>query len=291
MSQLLQELCDLLILERIEENTFRGRSQNIGTGMVFGGQVLGQAINAAQKTVANDRNIHSAHAYFLRPGDYNLPIMYSVDRTRDGRSYSSRTITAIQKGQPIFTMMCSFQVEEASDLHYSSQITIPHFTSENFEEINLENESLAERSVRSKILSNQPFLLRIPKEETSDQAHHDIQESYWIKTNEPLEKERLSQQSLLAYTSDFRLLTSTLRPVNYRYRLTEVNLATICHSIWFHREFSLNEWLFVQCDPLSVGNGRGLSKGSIYREDGKLVATTMQEGVVRKTLEGTSEKP
>ncbi|MGS2717583.1 acyl-CoA thioesterase [Eionea flava] len=284
MSILLHELSDLLTLERIEENTFRGRSQNIGTGMVFGGQVLGQAISAAQETVAIDRKIHSAHAYFLRAGDYHLPIMYSVDRTRDGRSYSSRTITAIQNGQPIFTMMCSFQTKEESDLHYSSNTVIPNFNEGSFEEINLESESLAERSVRSKILSNQPFLLRIPKEETNGQVHHEIQENYWIKANHSLQENTLLQYSLLAYTSDFRLLTSTLRPVNYRYRLNEVSLATVCHTIWFHREFSLNNWLFVQCDPLSVCNGRGLSKGSIYREDGKLVATTMQEGVVRKSL-------
>jgi acyl-CoA thioesterase-2 len=282
MTTLLQELIDLLTVERIEENTFRGNSRNIGTGMVFGGQVLGQAISAAQKTVAEERRIHSAHAYFLRAGDYNLPIMYSVDRTRDGRSYSSRTISAIQNGQPIFTMMCSFQIRENSDLHYSSETHLPAFNASTLEEINLEDESLAERSVRSKILTNQPFILRIPKEKKDNIAPQDTQENYWIKANDRVKENPLLQHALLAYTSDFRLLTSALRPVNYRYRLNEISLATLCHSIWFHRDFSMNDWLFTQCDPLSVGNGRGLSKGSIYRDDGKLVATTMQEGVIRK---------
>ena len=282
MTRLIQDLIELLTLEKIEENTFRGNSRDIGTGMVFGGQVLGQAISAAQKTVAEDRKIHSAHAYFLRAGDYNLPIMYSVDRTRDGRSYSSRTISAIQNGRPIFTMMCSFQIKEESELQYSREIHIPDYDSEKFEEIDLENESLEARSVRSKILTNQPFLLRIPKEDRDNTDQQDTQENYWIKTNHTIEENPLLHLPLLAYTSDFRLLTSALRPVNYRYRLKEMNLATLCHSIWFHRDFSMNSWLFTQCDALSVCNGRGLSKGSIYGEDGKLIATTMQEGVIRK---------
>jgi len=284
MTRLIQELVELLTLEKIEENTFRGNSRDIGTGMVFGGQVLGQAISAAQKTVATERKIHSAHAYFLRAGDYNLPIMCSVDRTRDGRSYSSRTISAIQNGQPIFTMMCSFQIEEDSDLQYSSETHIPDYNSEKLEEIDLENESLEARSVRSKILTNQPFLLRIPKEKRDYKDQQDTQENYWIKTNHTIEENPLLHLPLLAYTSDFRLLTSALRPVHHRYRLKEMNLATLCHSIWFHRDFSMNNWLFTQCDPLSVSNGRGLSKGSIYAENGKLIATTMQEGVIRKIL-------
>ncbi|MFT6221586.1 MAG: acyl-CoA thioesterase-2 [Candidatus Endobugula sp.] len=279
MTTLLNELMNLLSLEQIEENIFRGKSHNVGTGVVFGGQVLGQAISAAQATVDPERKIHSAHAYFLRAGDYNAPIVYMVDVSRDGSTYSARTISAIQHGKPIFTMMCSFQCSEKSDLHYSTEITLPSFDKKFYEEVNLEHESLEQRSVRSKILNNQPFCLRFPKE---DNESTETMESYWIKTNQALNEDPLLHRSLLAYASDFRLLTSALRPVHYRYRLKEVKLATLCHSIWFHREFRMDKWLFTQCDPLSVSNGRGLSKGSIYNINGELIATTMQEGVIRK---------
>lgn len=279
MTVLLNQLIELLETEQVEERIFRGESQNAGTGSVFGGQVLGQAISVAQKTVDDTRSIHSAHVYFLRAGDHNAPIVYMVDATRDGRSYSSRTITAIQHGKPIFTMMCSFQCEEESDLEYTDSLETPDINAEHIVEIDLEHDSVEERSVRSKILSNQPFIMRVSKE---DLQQPEPLEDYWLRTSAPLNDDPLLHRSMLAYASDFRLLTSALRPVGYRYQLADITIATICHSIWFHREFRVDDWLFTRCEPLSVSNGRGLSKGSIYRDDGKLVATTMQEGVIRK---------
>ncbi len=276
------ELINLLQLEQIDNTSFRGFSQDIGTRQVFGGQVLGQAVSAAQRTVS-DRKIHSAHAYFLRPGDVNLPITYSVDITRDGRTYASRTVTATQKDDTIFTMMCSFQKEEHSELDYSRKIDERLLSHENTIEVNLERDPGIGDSDRSKISGGLPFLIRYP-DESLDIERGNIEpfERFWIKTHEEIPKIPELHHSILAYTSDFKLLTSNLRPVGYRFQLDKIALATICHSIWFHRGFTVDDWLFTLCEPLSVNNGRGISKGSIYNKQGILVATTMQEGVVRK---------
>ena len=278
MTSLLNELTELLQLEKIESNIFRGYSQNIGTGILYGGQVFGQAISAAQATVEG-RQVHSAHAYFLRAGDHDAPVIYMVDATRDGRSYSSRTVTAIQHGSPIFTMMCSFQTQEDSDLNFADQIDYAPLNMDKWIEIDLEQENETERSRRSVILNKQPFVIRFPDSEEERQAAF---ENYWIKTNSALPDHAALHQSIFSYTSDFRLLTSTLRSVGFRHKLKEIMLATICHAVWFHRPFKMDEWLFTQCEPLSVSNGRGIAKGSIYNKEGILVATSMQEGVVRK---------
>ena len=285
MMQLMNELMDLLELERIEDNIYRGYSQDIGTNMLYGGQVLGQAISAAQQTVS-DRKIHSAQAYFLRKGSHNLPVIYTVDSTRDGRTYSSRTVTAIQSGEPIFTMMCSFQEEEETDINFAHQIDVPQMDSPSIIEIDLEDEPVEERMARSKILNKQPFIIRFPAE---DMDSPNKIENYWLKANSKLPDGESLHQSLLAYSSDFRLLSSTLRPIGYRYKMQEIMLATICHSIWFHRDFKIDDWLYTRCEPLSISNGRGIAKGNIYDKQGLLIATTMQEGVIRQLKEGIEE--
>lgn len=277
MSQL-QDLINLLELEQINDGEFLGHSQDIGSKSVFGGQVLGQAISAAQKTVSG-RSIHSAHAYFLRPGDFTLPIMYSVDITRDGRSYSSRTITASQKGATIFTMMCSFQKDEESVFDYTQTLDTTAFFKKCDVGVNLGSDPTITQSIESKILNKQPLMIRFPNE--AKESAHPL-EQFCIKTSEPLPDKPDLHRSLLAYASDFRILASGLRPTGYRFRLDQVLLATICHGIWFHRDFRVDDWLFSVCEPLSVSNGRGLSRGSIYNQDGILVASTIQEGVIRK---------
>ncbi len=279
------ELINLLQLEQIDNNSFLGYSQDIGTGKVFGGQVLGQAVSAAQMTVT-DRKIHSAHAYFLRPGDVRLPIAYSVEVTRDGRTYSSRTVTATQQGETIFTMMCSFQKEESSALDYSREIDKSLLSHENTIEVNLEHDPGIGHSDRSKISDGLPFMIRYPDESQNiEQGTIETFERFWVKTNGEIPKTPELHYSILAYTSDFKLLTSNLRPVGYRFQLEKIILATICHSIWFHRDVVIDDWLFTLCEPLSVNNGRGISKGSIYNKQGILVASTMQEGVIRKIKE------
>lgn len=274
----LQQLITQLQLETIDDRIYRGTSVDVGTGMVFGGQVLGQAISAAQATV-NNRSLHSVHAYFLRPGNHDLPIIYTVDITRDGRSYSSRTVTATQTGKTIFTMMCSFHSGEDSELHYLQATEEQTPDDDTLIEMDLEEEWDIEHSSRRVVLNPQPFLIRSPIESIDANAPN---ECLWLRTKGDLPDDPKLHRSLLAYASDFRLLASTLRPVGYRYQLDTIMLATICHGIWFHQDFRMDDWLLTICEPLAVANGRGIAKGSIYNRHGILVATTMQEGVVRK---------
>lgn len=274
----LHNLIQLLELKQMSENEFIGNSQDIGSGRVFGGQVLGQAISAAQKTVAQ-RPIHSAHAYFLRAGDVTQAITYLVDNTRDGNSYSARTVTAMQKGKTIFTMMCSFQKKEESEFDYSQHIDADRFYEDCNVGVNLEKDPSIIQNIKSNLLNNQPLRIRFPSENKNTT---DTLERFCIKTNASLPDDADLHRSLLAYISDFRILASGLRPTGYRFRLDDIMMATICHGIWFHRECKLDDWLLICCEALSVSNGRSLSKGSIYNNDGILVASTIQEGVIRK---------
>ena len=284
-SPLLQNLLTLLEMEQLEENIFRGESQDLGTGRVFGGQVLGQAISAVQKSCP-ERFVHSAHAYFLRAGDCEKPIVYLVNKTRDGRTFSSRTVTAIQNGEPIFTLLCSLQGEEEGTFDFSldRDLTPCSFDSPDNGAISvdLENEGIDTfkyRNDRSKILQSLPFQITFPSEEADNQSQP---EQFWLRTSSEVPKNGGIHQSILAFASDFRLLPSTLRAVGYRYRVSEAMLATICHAIWFHRPSRVDDWMFHLSEPLSLSNGRGLARGEIYNSDGQLVASTMQEGVVRK---------
>jgi acyl-CoA thioesterase-2 len=279
MLQLMNELMDLLELETIEDNIFRGYSQDVGSNMLYSGQVLGQAIAAAQKTIVGGRRIHSAHAYFLQKGDHNSPVTYAVTNTMEGGSYSSRTVAASQDNKIIFTMMCSFESDEESSLSFAQEIDIPKMDPNTIIEIDLEEESIEEKRNRSKILNKQPFFIRFPKEDINQLSHL---EKFWLKANSKLPDNDELHRSILAYSSDFRLLASALRPIGYRYKLRNIMMATICHAIWFHREFKMDEWLYTQCEPLSISNGKGIAKGCIYNENGILVATTMQEGVIRE---------
>ncbi len=278
MSPVFKQLTDLLHIESIDKQLFRGISQDLGTGRIFGGQVLGQAIVAAQKTVT-DKKIHSAHAYFLRMGDHNLPVIYHVENTRDGRSYSSRTVSATQKGNIIFTMMCSFQLEEASEFEYAETASEDELALKEGVQIDLEDDSGAIDTHGKRVTIQQPFTIRLPKHSQDKQSPI---ERFNIKTNQSIASDQSLHNAIFAYLSDFRLLASTLRSVDYRFDIKETMLATICHTIWFHRDIKVDEWLHSIYEPISLTNGRGIAKGSIYNKDGLLLATTMQEGVVRK---------
>lgn len=278
MSAVFKKLSDLLHIEQIDTQLFRGISQDLGTGRIFGGQVLGQAIVAAQKTVT-DKKIHSAHAYFLRMGNHDLPVVYHVDNTRDGKSYSSRTVTATQQGNIIFTMMCSFQVDEVSEFDYAIVLDNHGLSLEDGIEINLEDNSSAVNSHGKKISAPQPFTIRLPNQATDIKSPT---ERFDIKINQTIPNDQSLHNAIFAYLSDFRLLASTLRSVDYRFKVKETMLATICHTIWFHRDIKVDEWLHSIYEPVSLINGRGIAKGAIYNKEGVLLATTMQEGVVRK---------
>ncbi len=276
MSVEIRSIQDILTLERIEEDIFRGQSQNIGTPQVYGGQVLGQAIAAAQVTIDN-RPVHSVHAYFLRKGDFNAPIIYKVDRNREGRSFAARRVVAIQHGKPIFTLAASFQVPEEG-LEYQDVLTLP-----NIDDATPLFPRKPEDSRRDgKIRPTHYFDMRVVDTPVGENSL-----SFWIKTRDTLPDDADLHREVLAYVSDFGLLYSALVPHGYNFLslkkpLSELALASIDHAIWFHRTFRADEWLFYQCVPVSTSGGRGLGRGSFIDVEGRLVATTIQEGLMRK---------
>ena len=284
MNPILEELVAHLALERLEENLFRGPSKDIGTNRVYGGQVLGQAIKAAQYTVEEDRNIHSLHAYFLREGDHDSPIIYEVDRSRDGRSFSARRVVAIQHGRPIFTLSASFQFSEEG-LEFgidAPDVPGPEDVSSVRDYETKYLDKLPEKFQRLLRLSA-PFDFKpLGLEETIKTGSFAACRHFWLKTIDGLPAEPQLHRSILAYVSDYGLLTTSLVPHGLRFPDTNLSLASIDHAMWFHRPFKMDEWLLYSCEAISTSNARGLARGHFFTQGGKLVATTSQEGLVRQ---------
>jgi acyl-CoA thioesterase-2 len=284
MSRVLTELVELLALERIEENLFRGQSQDLGWGLVFGGQVLGQALSAAVQTVPSDRNCHSLHAYFLRAGDARKPIVYNVDRIRDGKSFTTRRVVAVQFGQPIFNMSASFQIDEPGFEHADA---MPNVVGPDGLESELALwQKYAYRLpelTRSRALAERPIELRpvdpinpfSPEKCPPDHA-------VWVRATGPLPDEPALHRYLLAYCSDFSFITTALRPHGITWASPRMQVASVDHVMWFHRPFRMDDWLLhVIHSPFAAG-ARALVRGSIFSRDGQLVASTGQEGLVRQ---------
>ncbi len=292
MTPILQELVSLLELERLEDNLFRGPSRDIGTDRVYGGQVLGQAIKAAQYTVAEDRNIHSLHAYFLREGDHNHPIIYEVDPSRDGKSFSARRVVAIQHGRPIFTLSASFQLEEEG-LEYGivmPDVPAPDQLLSVREYETRHMERLPEKFRRLLSLSA-PFDLKpVEFDKHIDSDASSPSRHFWIKTVDQLPSEPQLHRSILAYISDYGLLTTTLVPHGLHFLDTNLIMASIDHAMWFHRPFRLDQWLLYSCEAIFTGNSRGLAKGNFFQQDGTLIASTSQEGLIRRLTTTKSQE-
>lgn len=284
MSQtIVGELIDLLSLERLEENLFRGQSRDIGTRYVFGGQVLGQALSAAQRTVEDQRIVHSLHAYFLRAGDVDAPIVYEVDRARDGKSFSVRRVVAIQHGQPIFNFAASFQVHESGVEHQLSMPEVPKP-----EELTppepLPPEALARIPVKLQrwLGMKGPFEFRhvYPRDELKRPKRPPFQH-VWFRLVDKASEDDALHRALLAYASDFHLIGTATLPHGISYLQHNVQIASLDHALWFHRPFRIDEWLLYSCDSPSAQSARGLTRGMIYTRDGVLVASTAQEGLIR----------
>jgi acyl-CoA thioesterase II len=283
MNPLVTELLDLLRLERLEDNLYRGQSRDIGTRYVFGGQVLGQALSAAQQTVDADRVVHSLHAYFLRAGDIEHPIVYDVDRTRDGGSFSVRRVTAIQHGKPIFVLASSFQQPEPGAEHQLSPPDVPK------PEDLLQGDPLDPATVSQLPAKMQRWLSRrgpfefrpvYPRDELKPTKRPPYQQ-VWFRLDEKLPDSPQLHQALLAYASDFHLIGTTTFPGGISYLQPNVQMASLDHAMWFHRPFRADQWLLYACDSPSAQGARGLARGSIYSHDGRLVASTAQEGLIR----------
>ncbi|WP_010203115.1 acyl-CoA thioesterase domain-containing protein [Salinibacterium sp. PAMC 21357] len=266
---------------RTNEDIFTGPSQWMPQGRVFGGQVLAQALVAAQRTLAADRIVHSMHGYFLRPGDINLPITFSVDRIHDGRSFSTRRTQAYQDGVPILSAIASFQDEDEGLDH---QIEMPSDLPDP-ESLPTTAESLAEldHPVARYWASERPFDMRYVPSPIfiSVEGGHVAHQAVWLKSVGPMPDDMNLHRAALAYASDYSILESIMRRHGLAWATPGIKVASLDHAMWWHREARVDEWLlYVQESPNAIG-GRGLSLGRIYDRAGRLIASVAQEGMVR----------
>lgn len=279
----LQDLLSVLELESLEVNLFRGESRDIGSPQVFGGQVLGQALVAAYRTVEPGRgDCHSLHAYFLRRGDFEAPIVYQVDRSRDGRSFTTRHVTAIQHGEQIFRLAASFQVPEPGLEHAADMPDVP--PPEAVKPYRPEDDPRLKalpEPVQRFLAHSRPFEFR-PVQEPNlvDPQPTAPAKQVWFRTVDRVPSDAgWLHRCLLAYVSDYNLMDTALRP--HGVPVSRLQLASIDHAMWLHRPCRVDDWLLYALDSPSASGGRGLSRGSIYTRDGRLVASTAQEGLMR----------
>jgi acyl-CoA thioesterase-2 len=285
----LEDLLTLLKLERIEDNIFRGESRDIGSAQVFGGQVLGQALSAAHHTV-DGRVAHSLHCYFLRRGDVSAPIVYEVDRARDGGSFSVRRVVAIQHGRPIFNLAASFQAVESGLEH---QAAMPDVDGpEGLADVIDVDPALVARQpekLRRFLLDERPFEFRPvrPLNFTQPKKLPPVKH-VWIKAVDRLPDSLSVHQNLLAYVSDYELLGTSVLPHGLSFGHGNVQMASLDHALWFHRELRVDEWLLYAFDSPNASGARGFARGQFFTTDGRLVASAAQEGLIRVLPEGAS---
>ncbi len=283
MSQPLDDLIDLLDLEPLEVNIYRGNSRDIGSGRVFGGQVLAQALVAARRTVEEPREAHSLHGYFILPGDVAAPIIYFVDRLRDGRSFTTRRVTAIQHGRAIFNLAVSFQVAETGLVHQTEppRVAAPDSLQSELELIR-DQAHLLPAEIRSIHTQDQPIDFRPvdPVDPFAPRRREPVKH-IWFRAEGEVDGPVSLQQAVLAYASDYGLLTTALMPHGLSLRSPNLQVASLDHSLWFHREFRVDEWLLYSIDSPTTGGSRGFTRGSIFNRGGELVASVAQEGLVR----------
>lgn len=277
-----KDLIDLLDLEPIEVNIFRGISPSDSWQRVFGGQVIGQALVAALRTV-EARVCHSLHAYFLRPGDPKVPILYEVDRSRDGGTFTARRVVAIQHGAPIFTLSASFQVPEEGLEHQFEMPDVPppeSLPTERERRLAIAEklpEEFRERYTKPRPIEQRPVNPPDPfRPEKREPVQH-----VWIKAVKPLPDDQALHQCVLAYASDMTLLDTCLLPHGISWFSGRLFSASLDHAMWFHQPFRADEWLLFTQDSLSSSGGRGLNRGSLFTRDGKLIASAVQEGLIR----------
>ncbi len=280
----MQDLIERLDLEKLEEDLFRGSSPQNGWQRVFGGLVIAQALMAAQRCVDPDRIVHSLHAYFMRPGDPSIPIVYQVERIRDGSSFTTRRVVAVQHGKAIFSMSASFQVEEPG---FDHQISIPN--------VPAPETLMGEAEFRAAFLAQAPDTVKkywgrerpieirptslthyLSREKLEPQAH------IWVKASGLVPDDRHYQAAILAYLSDMTLLDTSLYAHGTSIFDPELQVASLDHAMWFHRPCRLDDWLLYTQDSPSAAGARGMTRGSIFTRDGRLVASVAQEGLIRK---------
>jgi acyl-CoA thioesterase-2 len=283
-STAMEQLIATLDLEPIEVNLFRGNSPQVGWQRVFGGQVIGQALIAAQRTVEADRFVHSLHAYFMRPGDPSVPIVYQVERLRDGSGFNTRRVLAIQHGKGIFAMSVSFQIEEEG---FDHQISMP--------DVPPPETLLGEKEIKERYLAHAPEPIRRywererPIEIRPVSLTHyfsntklDPRQDVWVRATGPVPENRPYQAAVLAYLSDMTLLDAALFAHGTSIFDQSLQVASVDHAMWFHRPCKLDDWLLYTQDSPSASGARGMTRGSLFTRSGVLIASVAQEGLIRK---------
>lgn len=284
MADVVSNLIDLLKLESLGRNKFRGHSQDLGYAKLFGGQVIGQSLSAAVQTTDN-RMPNSLHAYFLRPGDAHSPIDFSVENVRDGHSFSIRRVIASQFDKPIIAMTASFHAHEDGFEH---QVAMPNVPGPEVlePELKIYRDHAAEipAAIRSLFTADRPIEYRIVEAQNPFRPRHGIAKRHmWIRSTAKLPNDPLIHQSMLAYTTDYGFLETALMPHGISIAYPGLQIASLDHAIWFHRPFRLDDWLLYVADSPTTGNSRGFVRGQIFDQAGRLVASTSQEGLIRVT--------
>ncbi len=281
---ILDELIHKLSLERLEVNLYRGESEDPGWGIVYGGHVLGQALSAAQHTVEPERTVHSLHAYFLRPGDVKVPIVYDVDRARDGSSFTTRRVTAIQHGEAIFNLAASFQKPELGLEHQDPMPVVPPP-----EEVPTDQERMASQAhrlpgaLRPRVVAPRPIEIRTVGEDNplGDVVGGSDRMVWFRAIHRVVDEQPGVHQALLAYASDMAFLTTALRPHGLSWLTPKMQIASLDHAVWFHAPFRADAWLLHVMHSARSSGARGIVTGRIFSRDGRLVASTAQEGLIR----------
>lgn len=283
MSRALGDLLHLLELEAAGDDVFVGESQDLGWGQVYGGQVLGQALSAAERTVESTRPAHSLHAYFLRSGKPSHPIEYRVERTRDGQSFSARRVRAEQNGRPIFFMGASFQHVENGLEHQDEMPAVPGPDGvKSFRELMQEFSNVLPEAMTDWPMMNSPIEMRPVKvANPMNPAPSEPLQHVWIRAESSLPDDPATHRHVLAYASDFFLLETALQPHGRTYWQNTTRMASIDHSMWFHHEFRFDDWLLYSMQSPSASGARGLVRGQLFDRGGRLVASVAQEGLMR----------
>jgi acyl-CoA thioesterase-2 len=277
----LERLLALLDLEKIEENIFRGTSADHRVQRVFGGLVLGQALMAAARTVDASRHCHSLHAYFLRPGNPRQPILYQVDRSREGTSFTARRVVAIQNGAPIFTLAASFQVVEPGfDHHAPMPQVLPPEALEDEQQVLLRDPGLS-AEMRAWVARERPFEIRAAVTRgLGDRPPRPPADYLWLRARGPLPDDPAIHRAMLAFVSDMTLLDTALLP-HGKSIFSKIQVVSLDHAMWFHRPFRADEWLLYAQDSPSASGARGFNRGALFTRHGVLVASVAQEGLIR----------
>lgn len=278
----------LFELEEIEQGLYRGNSWDLGYRALYGGQVLGQSVIAAYRSLPDDRRIHSFHSYFLLPGDATKPVVYEVENVRDGRSFSARRVKAVQHGRTIFYMTASFQKVELGLSHqFSTMPKVP--AAESVEkDIRFQEENFDKLSCRMKeaLPFHRPIDIRtINGSHAFNAIKQDPKRQLWLRGRDKISNNIALNQASLAYASDQHFLSTALQAHGLAIQDKSLRLATIDHAMWFHHSFQFDDWLMYEMESPFSGNGRALVQGKIYNKDGLLVASTVQEGLLRQIKE------